>query len=530
MGHEEHRKPMPRHHHGRLLLTLALAGLFAAPVGAETLNLTTLPDSVVNLTFSLPEVMRSATVSRNIAGTLTENLNFGTVAGFGTVATSGQIQSGNLSLGNTSNVLVDLELLGQVTFSSLSLKLTGTGPSNNYTAPPLAAGKTRVPLTGASLLLNSGTVTAVGTGLVGGEIGTRTFNFATTPLSLPFPAGSYMDVTVSGNTVTQQIPLNLSGVFQQTPLQFAFGLTGTLNLTGTRTTPTVTPVATASLENQQVRLRSATGTWSTFADTGDGLLTPFDVLHDANNNLYVSDVLRSRVTRFNTAGVGTVFADLADGVVSPGGLALDAASNLFVTNYLTNTIAKVNPSGVGSLFADAADGLNSPFGAAVDAAGNLFVANLNSRQILRFTPGGVASVFADSGDGLFTPFDLAFDASGNLYVADILTSRVYRFNSAGVGSVFADAADGLTSPSGLAFDALGNLLVTNYLSNRVISITPAGVGSVYADTTAGLRSPFGISARRATTTTAVPEPGSLVLALLGGAGWLAGRVFRRRQG
>lgn len=84
--------------HGRFLLAITLCCLANSTVRAEVINLTVAPSSSLNLTFSLPEVMRSTTVSRTVTGSLTENLTFGTVAGFGTVATAGQLQSGSLSL------------------------------------------------------------------------------------------------------------------------------------------------------------------------------------------------------------------------------------------------------------------------------------------------------------------------------------------------------------------------------------------------------------------------------------------------
>ncbi len=520
---------------GRLAASIALV-VVAGPamVFGEAISFSVVPNSTLSLNFALPELMRSTSVTRNVAGTLGENLTFGVQSGFGTIATAGQLQGGTLSLGNAQNVVVDLEALGQVTFTGINLRLTGAGGTNPFTAPPLAQGKTRIPLTGASLVLNSGTMTVAGTGFIAGSLGTTNFNFATTPLTLPFPTGAFMDVTVSGSTVTESIPLNLAANFQSTPLAFGFGLTGTLNLTGTTTyvpPAGMLPIAVASLANQRIVGIDSAQQATVLADTGDGLFSPFDVAYDASNNLYVADVLRSRITKFNAAGVGTTFADSADGVVTPSGLAFDSAGNLFATNYLTNTVVKVTPAGVGSLFADAADGLNSPFGLAVDSAGNVYTANLGARQVVKITPAGVASVFADSGDGLFAPFDVAVDTSGNVFVADVLTSRVYKFTPAGVGSIFATSAAGLTTASGLAFDSTGRLLVTNYLSNTVVALNSAGVGTPFAGAAQGLSSPFGIASRRATPGgagfAAVPEPscgGLAAMAVLFGA-W---QVRRRR--
>ncbi len=309
--------------------------------------------------------------------------------------------------------------------------------------------------------------------------------------------------------------------------------------------PPVQPqVVAASLgSGSLVRIDSA-GQGSTYADSSDGLLTPLDAAYDSQGNLFVSDVLRSRITRFDSAGVATTFAEAADGATLPTSLAFSADGTLFVTSYLANTVVQFDAQGAATPFGDAADGLDSPFGVTVDPSGHVFVANLSTAQILEFDTAGNVSVFADAADGLFTPIDVLADPLGNIYVADALKSRVYRFTPDGVGSVYADLADGLSTPSGLALDAAGNLYVADYLSNKIIRIDPAGVGTLYADASDGLDSPFGLAflgetpafgaallarSGAAASQAVVPEPASWLLGLLGGLLSAAGLRARRRS-
>lgn len=300
------------------------------------------------------------------------------------------------------------------------------------------------------------------------------------------------------------------------------------------------PVSVASLNTASIVNFDVAARPTTLADAGDGLLSPLANRYDTQGNLYVADVLRSRVTKISPSGTASLFADGTDGVVTPSGLTFDSTGNLYVSNYLTNTIAKVNPAGVGSTFVASGAGLNSPFGMAANSSNTLFVADLANRRVAQVDSLGNVSTFADAADGLFAPLGVAVDSLSNVYVSDVLTSKIYKFTSAGVGSVFADAADGIVSPGGLAFDSNGDLYASDYLTNRVMRIDPTGAAFVYADASDGISSPFDVAAlphvpsgsfaagagmvnfAAVTRMRHVPEPGGLTLAALGAllvAGW-----------
>ncbi len=307
------------------------------------------------------------------------------------------------------------------------------------------------------------------------------------------------------------------------------------------------PVSVASLNTASVLNFDVAARPTLLADAGDGLLAPLANRYDANGNLLVADVLRSRVTKITPSGTASTFADAADGVITPSGMTFDTAGNLFVSNYLTNTVAKVNSAGVGSVFVAGTAGLNSPFGMAANSSDQLFVADLANRRLAKIDSLGNVTTFADSGDGLLAPFGVAVDESNNVYVSDVLTSKIYKFTPAGVGSVFADALDGIATPTGLAFDSNGDLYAADYLTNRVMRIAPDGQTFLYADASDGISSPFDVAAlphvpsgsfatgmgqvnfAAVTRLQNVPEPSGLALAIVGALGCLITSFLRTRR-
>jgi sugar lactone lactonase YvrE len=242
------------------------------------------------------------------------------------------------------------------------------------------------------------------------------------------------------------------------------------------------------------------GAGTLFADTG--LNNPQGLAFDVAGNLYVDNFLDGTITKFTAGGVGSTFAT---GLSFPTGMAFDDAGALFVSNGGAFNITHFPAGGGSSTFAPFS---GSPYGMAFDNGGNLYVANFSGSTIRRFTPGGTASVFADT--GLSQPAGLAFDSVGNLYVANNLNNTIARFTPDGVGSVF--ASTGMNKPVGLAFDGAGNLYVANSGDGTIEMFTPAGAGSLFAS---GLSSP--------TFLVIVPEPGTVLLAVVGMVGFLGRR-------
>jgi glucose/arabinose dehydrogenase len=276
---------------------------------------------------------------------------------------------------------------------------------------------------------------------------------------------------------------------------------------------------------------STTGTSSTFAS---GLSFPWQIAFDKSGNLYEADMNSGKINKFaksgSTYGAATVFAS---GITNIYGLAFDSTGSLFVSDRTydaTGHIYKfVNSGGIlSSTKTTFASGLTYAMNLAFDSHDNLFASvGASQGSIYKYTPGGSQSVFATN---LSNAWGLAFDAAGNLYEGNYGNGIIYKFTAAGVRTTFAN----LSTVSGLVFDSDGNLFASKRSydggSGLVAGIYKyASVGGVLNTTPTavitGLDNPTSLIVQ--STTSAVPEPGTILAALsiLGPAGMM----FRRRK-
>ncbi len=268
--------------------------------------------------------------------------------------------------------------------------------------------------------------------------------------------------------------------------------------------------------------------------TAAELVQPRGVAFDSNGNLYIADSRNARVRKVasgtklitTVAGNGSPSGFSGDGgpataagIVEPYGVAVDAQQNLFVTDTSrvrridlgSGIVTTIAGNGTGTFSGDGgpatAAGL-SAYGLAVDADSNLYIAdpyNYRVRKVALAT--GIITTIAGNGvrgaggDGgpataaeLYTNFDgagLAVDAHGDLYIADTYNNRVRKVSQAsgiittvaGNGSQGVSGDDGpataakLYSPSALAFDAAGNLYIADSYNDRVRKVA-VGTGLI----------------------------------------------------
>ena len=210
---------------------------------------------------------------------------------------------------------------------------------------------------------------------------------------------------------------------------------------------------------------------------------PYGLALDSQGDLYVADVLNSRVLEYNSPLSSDMAASRVFG--QGGGFTTGVANNGGVS----------------------ANSLNAPFAVALDRQDNLYVADALNSRVLEYDtplsagttadrvfgqPDMTSNTYNNGGVGassVTSPFGLAADAQGNLYVADSGNNRVLEYDAPlsssmaasrvlGQPSLITDTANNnglsassLADPIGVATDAngaQGNLYVADTGNNRVL--------------------------------------------------------------
>ena len=202
-----------------------------------------------------------------------------------------------------------------------------------------------------------------------------------------------------------------------------------------------------------------------------GLGIPHATVIDAAGNLYVTDLINSKVLKVprgasnaNCTVTGSC-TPIGSGFVQPVAIAIDAAGNLYVADASLHSLFKVTPAGVQTVITT---GLSGVSGVALAADGTAYVAVTG--RIVQVSSTGVSTSFANSSS---QPGGIALGADGTIYLADLGGGKVFEYTSTGVSTVL---VSGLTSPQSVALDGAGNLYISDSGSNTVSSVPITGNG------------------------------------------------------
>jgi outer membrane protein assembly factor BamB len=263
----------------------------------------------------------------------------------------------------------------------------------------------------------------------------------------------------------------------------------------------------------------------TFVPTGSGGLSfPLGGTYGPDGNFYVSDSDHENVLRYNgtTGALIGVFGSTDD----PAGLTFGPDGNLYVANSAApGSVTRLNGTTgaeIDAFVAPGSGGLADPEEIAFGPDGNLYVASADTSEVLEYngSTGAFLGVFA-SGNGLSNVRGLTFGPDGNLYVANFGGGSVLRFNGttgAFIDTFVAAGSGGLSFPRPLIFGPDNNLYVGSYGSGDILRYngTTGAFLNVFAPAgSGGLGGPTFLVFHDFGTTTSVPEPSPLLLALTG---------------
>ncbi len=291
-----------------------------------------------------------------------------------------------------------------------------------------------------------------------------------------------------------------------------------------------------------------------------GFGTPYGLVFDSNDNLYVCDRTNNSIRKITSEGISTVagnaqatggFQD-GNGVNAkftwPVGIKFDSEENLIISDLysirIMNKSADVTTI-AGSLSLGFKDGIGSDAaftsaeGIAINQNDELFIVDNENSSIRKVTKAGAVTTLAGDGtrgfqDGVGTlskfyePYGVALDKSGNLYVTDTFNNRIRKITTDGTVTTFAgDGVEGYRDgssttarfyyPRGIAFDADGNLLVVERGNHCVRKISVSGeVTTLAGDGTPGKVDGKAMSAKfKEPTDIAINSKGEIFISELG---------------
>ncbi|CAF0785770.1 unnamed protein product [Adineta steineri] len=170
---------------------------------------------------------------------------------------------------------------------------------------------------------------------------------------------------------------------------------------------------------------------------------------DNNGDLYICDMLRNQVKRFQQGNEeGTVVAggngpgNHFNQLSRPHYIFVDEYYSVYVADSWNNRVMKWEKNATDGILVAPGQASNEnpssmfqPIGVIADHMGNIYVLTHVTDQIMRWSSGATAGVPVvggkESGPGLTQlshPFDLSFDRQGNLYVADFGNNRIQKFD------------------------------------------------------------------------------------------------------
>jgi sugar lactone lactonase YvrE len=226
--------------------------------------------------------------------------------------------------------------------------------------------------------------------------------------------------------------------------------------------------------------------------TASSFCNPAAIAMDNNADLWVADTDDNRVLEFlppYTQGPSVVIgqssytqnqsAHSATGLFHPVGLAFDQQGDLWVADMLNSRVLEYPPpftNGEAATFVlgqpnlnangfnqgqetAVPNGLANPTGVAFDMAGDLWIADEYNSRVLEFIPQ------SQQGAGTFSESPSVVIGESTTYSGDVFSANPCT------SSAIATQA-GQCMPVGLFFDAANDLWVADTLNNRVLEYTP----------------------------------------------------------
>ncbi len=176
---------------------------------------------------------------------------------------------------------------------------------------------------------------------------------------------------------------------------------------------------TVSLADKSYRVSAIIGPDSDGFDAPDGILWN-------EGKLYMADEGGPAVRIWSDPKNVKTLSNSGNGIMSPEDLVLDPDGNIFFTDDDAGGVWKIDREGKIALLAGKERGLVSTEGIALAPSGEILVGDGKQHKIFSVRQNGEVSVFLDA--GITKPESMVFDEQGNLYIGDNVDQVVYRLS------------------------------------------------------------------------------------------------------
>ena len=209
---------------------------------------------------------------------------------------------------------------------------------------------------------------------------------------------------------------------------------------------------------------------SVFATNKAGIGSPDGLLWH-NGKLYLANEGSDSLEVWSKSDGLKNLADSHLGILSPEDLVIDAEGNIFFTDDDAGGLWEVDKQGAPRLVAGKDKGLISTEGIALAPDGSILVGDGEQHKVFRVTRDGNVSEFLGREFGITKPESMVFDDQGNLYIADNEDNVLYLLDGNRKLHRLIDRRDSF-SPETI-FYAKGSLYITDSKDGKLYVYNPS---------------------------------------------------------
>lgn len=193
-------------------------------------------------------------------------------------------------------------------------------------------------------------------------------------------------------------------------------------------------------------------------DSSLGIMSPEDLVMDAEGNIFFTDDDAGGVWEIDAHGKSFLLAGKDKGLVSTEGIALAPSGNILAGDGEKHEIYSVSKDGTVTVFLGTEYGIKKPESMVFDERGNLYIADNQDNVVYLIDPEHKLQRLIERKEG-FSP-ETIYYFRGTLYITDSQSGKLYRYTPKEGLKTIAVFGGRLGNVQGITADDQGNLYVS----------------------------------------------------------------------